>query len=166
MPGDASKRSGIKIVDLTDERAAAPRVPLDGERRCDPFRMRRIRRELERIVGVVKHLVGTAQCLADSVELRSERTAAAIGGYEAEQDEVQIAVDRFGARLVLERHRADVVLELPARRRRGVEQTRGQAGSVLEQVLHRHLLAVAPAPFSEEITHTRVEPQTSIVDQL
>ena len=54
------------------------------------------------------------------------------------------------ARRVLERHRADVVLELPPVVRRRIDQPRGQSRRVLEEIADGHRVAVRAAPVGEE----------------
>ena len=60
---------------------------------------------------------------------------AAIRGEKPEQDEPEIAVDRLRPRRVLERHRADVVLELAAPAGGASTSRAGRPDGVLEQIV-------------------------------
>src|SRR5438552_15195320 len=129
MPRDSTERRRIVVVHLADEPPAAARILAhrfgrrgpwtrigrDTEREdvVDPKGERRLRDAVVR-VRLFRRLEMDGTDPRDALEELVETSPADPLDEQPQQDEAEVAVDRFRSRLVLERHRADVVLEFAA----------------------------------------------------
>ena len=160
MAGDAAERGRVVVVHLADERPSAPAIV--GHRHASARRGAGRRARARRRAAWRARSGSTA---ATRSRRRSNCTssarAAAVGREKAEQDEAEVAVDRSASRRVLERHRADVVLELAAPLGRRVDEPRGEARGVLEEIADRRRLAVRRRATREDAARTQLVERTA-----
>ena len=148
VPRRAAQCPGVLIVDLADQRSPAPEIQLRRRRPGAPCG-RRVEADLS-----------PAAPGHDLVELGGEARSrgVAVRQDEPEQDEAEIAVDRTGARRVLQRQAADGGFELRAADVIAVEeQMRGEAGRVLQQIAHCHHVPIRPSPGPERRRNLQLE---------
>ena len=153
MTRDAAERRRVVVVDFSDQIASAPVVL--GHWACrgrePPQRRWEPKAQNDRLSCPAEAVRQRRRKPDhDAVEQNRKRRSTSVGGKKPQQDESQVAVHRPGSWRVLERNRADVVFELPAPRRRSIDQASGQAGRVLEQISNSDVVAIGATPLVEE----------------
>ena len=154
MARDAAERRGVFVVHFTDKQPATPRIPFG--RRDSPTPQRR----------------GTELDLFQNLHLR-EHQCEALGEWnasiddEAEEDEVEVAVDRLRARRIFERFGRDGgLVGMPSFQLAKEGAPHRQAGAMREEIAQGDVSPVGAAPFGDMSGDGVVERQHAALDLL